>query len=43
VSKGDPYTHFGAVCIRDGDETQKERARLFGARIAKKAVEVFGD
>src|SRR6056297_1721538 len=37
VSEGNPYTHFGAVCIKDGDESQKERARLFGERIVKKA------
>lgn len=43
ASEGNPYTHFGAVCVRDGDEKQKERARIFGARIAKKAVELFGD
>ncbi len=43
ASEGNPYTHFGAVCIRDGDEKQKERAKIFGARIAKKAVELFGD
>ncbi len=41
VSQGDPYTHFGAVCIQDGDEKQQERARLFGERIAKKAVEIY--
>jgi NAD(P)H dehydrogenase (quinone) len=42
ASRGDPLTHFGAVCIRDGDEKQKERARIFGKRIAEKAVELFG-
>lgn len=40
VSEGHPYTHFGAVCIKDGDESQKERARLFGERIVKKASEI---
>lgn len=43
ASEGNPYTHFGAVCVRDGDEKQKERARIFGSRIAKKAVELFGE
>jgi NAD(P)H dehydrogenase (quinone) len=43
ASQGDPYTHFGAVCIREGDEKQKERARIFGSRIAKKAVALFGN
>ena len=41
VSHGDPYTHFGAVCIQDGDEKQQERARLFGERIAKKVVDIY--
>src|SRR6056297_1139600 len=41
VSQGDPYTHFGAVCIQDGDEQQQERARLFGERIAKKVVDNY--
>lgn len=43
ASEGAPYTHFGAVCIREGDEKQKERARIFGSRVAKKAVELFGE
>ena len=43
ASQGDPYTHFGAVCIRHGDEKQQERARIFGARVATKTVELFGD
>jgi NAD(P)H dehydrogenase (quinone) len=42
VSEGDPFTHFGAVCIKDGDEVQKERARIFGKRITQKAKELFG-
>ena len=42
TSGGQPFTHFGAVAIRDGDETQKERARIFGERIARKALELFG-
>ena len=41
VAHGDPYTHFGAVCIKDGDESQKERARLFGERIVKKASDIY--
>jgi len=41
VAHGDPYTHFGAVCIKDGDESQKERARLFGERIVKKAFNIY--
>jgi NAD(P)H dehydrogenase (quinone) len=42
TSGGQPFTHFGAVAIKDGDEAQKERARIFGERIARKALELFG-
>lgn len=41
ASEGKPYTHYGCVCIKDGDEEQKERARIFGVRIANKAKELF--
>jgi NAD(P)H dehydrogenase (quinone) len=41
ATKGEPFTHFGAVSIRDGDEGQKHRARLFGKRIAEKALDLF--
>lgn len=41
VADGNPYTHFGAVCIKNGDQDQQERAKIFGERIAKKAVEIF--
>jgi NAD(P)H dehydrogenase (quinone) len=41
ASAGQPFTHFGAVAIREGDEAQKERARIFGERIARKALELF--
>ena len=40
---GQPYTHYGAVAIKDGDEAQRERAKLFGERIARKALELFGN
>ena len=33
--------HFGAIAIQDGDDAQKERARIFGQRIAEKALELF--
>ena len=42
TSAGQPFTHYGAVAIKDGDEAQKERARSFGERIARKAFELFG-
>ncbi len=35
ASMGKPYTHFGVVCIKDGDEEQKSRAEIFGERIIK--------
>lgn len=40
-SKGQPYTHYGAVCIKNGDESQKERVEIFAQRIAEKALELF--
>jgi NAD(P)H dehydrogenase (quinone) len=42
TSQGQPITHYGAVAIKEGDEAQKERARIFGERIAGKAWELFG-
>ena len=41
AAEGQPFIHYGPVCIQDGDEGQKERARIFGERISKKAVELF--
>ena len=42
TSWGQPFTHYGAVAIKDGDEPQRERAKLFGERIARKTLELFG-
>jgi NAD(P)H dehydrogenase (quinone) len=42
TSWGQPFNHYGAVAINDGDETQRERARIFGGRIARKTRELFG-
>jgi NAD(P)H dehydrogenase (quinone) len=42
TSQGQPFTHFGCVSIKDGDEAQQERARIFGERVAAKALELFG-
>ena len=42
AAHGHPYTHFGAVCIRNGDEFQQQRALIFGEKIGKKAKELFG-
>ena len=41
AGEGDPYTHYGIVTIKDGDEEQKEKAEIFGERVANKIVEVF--
>ena len=41
VAEGQPIIHYGPVCIQEGDAGQKERARIFGERIAKKTVELF--
>ncbi len=41
-TKGAPFTHFGAVAVKDGDSFQKERAEFIGKRIAEKALELFG-
>ena len=41
AAEGQPFTHYGAVCIQSGDESQQERAKIFGERIARKAVEIF--
>jgi NAD(P)H dehydrogenase (quinone) len=42
ASRGQPFTHYGAVAIKDGDEHQKERARIFGRRVAEQALELWG-
>ena len=42
ASEGQPFTHFGAVAIKDGDEWQRDRAEVFGERMARKGVELFG-
>lgn len=41
-SLGQPYIHMGIVTIKDGDENQKDRAKIFGERIGKKVSELFG-
>lgn len=30
---GKPYSHYGAVCIKDGNEEQKERVKVFTKRV----------
>ena len=41
ASAGQPYTHYGVVCIEGGNDDQKERAKIFGNRVASKALELF--
>ncbi len=38
---GQPYIHLGAVALKSGDEMQRERAKIFGRRIAEKTKELF--
>lgn len=38
-----PFIHIGAVCVKDGDDFQQDRAKLLGRRVAQKAVDIFGD
>lgn len=38
---GAPFIHIGAVCIKEGDEFQRNRAKILGERVAKKALEIF--
>lgn len=40
-AEGHPYTHYGVVCIKNGDSEQRERAKIFGKRIALKIIEIF--
>ena len=42
TSFGQPFIHYGAIAIRGGDDSQRERARIFGERIARKTLELFG-
>lgn len=41
AGNGQPFTHLGAASVKDGDDFQKERAVIFGERMAKKALEIF--
>lgn len=40
-SLGQPFIHMGIVAIKDGDNEQKDRARIFGERVAQKTIELF--
>lgn len=41
-TKGQPFTHLGAVAIKSGDDGQVERAKILGQRVADKAIELWG-
>ena len=38
---GSPYTHLGAVALRENFEESKALFRIFGERVARKALELF--
>lgn len=38
---GSPYTHLGAVALRENFEESKAMFRIFGERVARKALELF--
>lgn len=38
-----PFTHFGAVAIKGGDDAQVDRAKKFALKIVKKAKELFSE
>lgn len=41
-SEGQPFTHFGAVCIKDGShENEGTRAKLFGQRVVENVIKEF--
>lgn len=41
-SEGQPFTHFGAVCIQDGShEDEGARAKVFGKRVVKNVIQEF--
>ena len=41
TTRGQPFTHYGPVTIHADDVDQQERARIFGQRIAEKALQLF--
>ncbi|AOR24343.1 flavodoxin family protein [Clostridium taeniosporum] len=40
-SLGQPYIHLGAVALKENFEESKGMFKIFGTRIAKKAIELF--
>lgn len=43
VSERKPYTHFGAVCIKDGNEDQKKKVVIFAERVAKNVKKLLNE
>lgn len=41
-SEGQPYTHLGPVATKDSFEEAKAMFEIYGERVAKKAMEIFG-
>lgn len=40
-TKGQPFTHYGAVAIKSGSDEQFIRAKFLGERVAEKVFELF--
>jgi len=38
---GKPFTHYGAITIKAGDDEQIHRAQVLGKRLAEKTLEIF--
>ncbi len=41
-ASGQPFTHFGAVSIKDGSEDEQLRYRAFGERVARNVMTLCG-
>lgn len=41
ASEGKPYTHFGAVCIKDGNKEQRERVEIFAERVVQRVKNIL--
>ena len=39
---GQPFTHLGAVALEENFEQSREQFRVFGERVARKSLELFG-
>jgi PAS domain S-box-containing protein len=43
TSSAQPNRHYGAIVLIDDDDDQEQHAKLLGERVAKKALELFGN